>query len=241
MIEKGQIVVELVVLVAVSMIILVVIFSIYSTQLGTLTSFDDIHQSRETVRQVSNAADSVFYNGKDSEIRILVKIPDAVILSDSNIIGKTVLLKMADGSDIIDISKVDINGNWKSEKNSYFMNLIFDGEIVQIVYKDFDVNNKSFFKLGVAPSTITHTFEVENISQQSLSFTTTSSFDHSLVTLAIDGPDTSFSLDPGQTQEIDLTFTIGGAASGNYAGKVVVLATGTETITEEIFVSIEAT
>jgi hypothetical protein len=135
---KAQNVVELTILVAASMLALTAIFTIYSNQFGVLINFNDDYTARTSVRAVVDAANTLYYAGPGSEIKILVEMPSSVIYAQSSISGKTVYLKMADGSDVLDVADVNISGEWLEDER-YYMLLRYDGNVVSILTQPYSV------------------------------------------------------------------------------------------------------
>ena len=167
--QKGQNVVELTVLVAASMIALLLIFMIYSEQFGAVTSFNDYHTARASVRKIVDAANTVYYSGPGSEIKILVELPDSVVLEESGIDGKTVYLHMVDGSDIIDVADVNINGEWQDD-SKYYMTIRYDGNVVWQIERAYEVVGGTFFVIRGGPSVFNTDFNIFNTSDKTLFF-----------------------------------------------------------------------
>ncbi len=229
--QKGQNVVELTVLVAASMIALLLIFMIYSEQFGAVTSFNDYHTARASVRKIVDAANTVYYSGPGSEIKILVELPDSVVLEESGIDGKTVYLHMVDGSDIIDVADVNINGEWQDD-SKYYMTIRYDGNVVWQIERAYEVVGGTFFVIRGGPSVFNTDFNIFNTSDKTLFFKLDLDFEEKggmKVTLLDGDTDThqEFTLNPGELKTIKLKINLQGfSASQLNTGLIDVNASG---------------
>ena len=245
--SRGQNVIELTVLVAASMMALLIIFTIYANQFGVITSFDDYYTARASVRKIVDAANTVYYAGPGSEIRILVEIPRSAIIEESIISGRTVSMRMADGSDIIDVADVNINGEWQ-EDSKYYMVIRYDGNAVWQIERGFGIDGGTFFVIRGGPSTFDRNFLITNVFDKLLLFTLDLDFEEKggmKVTLK-DGENPEhihqeFPLQPGESQLVNLQIVLLGWAQNQLnSGLIIVNATGEDyNWTENLFTSVE--
>ena len=246
--QRGQNVVELTVLVAASMMALLLIFTLYSEQFGMMMHFNDYHTARASVRKLVDAANTVYYAGPGSEIQVLIEIPPSVIIEESGIHGKTVYLRMADGSDIIDVADVNINGHWQDDSR-YFTNLRYDGNVVLAVERGYDLLGGTMFTVEENIGAFTRSFEIENTFDKELDFELDLTFPNSFPNKFgrfYEGhfpykDELDFSLRPGETREVELIFLVlWGNPFENETGYIDVATTAEDYYWEErIYISIE--
>lgn len=216
--SKAQNIVELTIIVAASMIALMAVFMIYSDQFGVLFNFDDYHVARASVRKIVDAANTVYYAGAGSEIKIFVEMPSSMLFEESGISGKTVYIKMADGSDILDVADVNIEGNWRND-SKYYMVLKYDGNNVKLQYLDFELNKYSIYFSTTPGTSVSESISIRNNYSEEVIFYITNNFSHSNVNLDLVE---TITIPSGATETIDLDFTISSSASGNYFGNIII-------------------
>ncbi|MBT4870139.1 MAG: hypothetical protein HON47_01030 [Candidatus Diapherotrites archaeon] len=239
--SKGQTTVELLVLLAVSMLALTIIYSLYSDQLILIQGSKDSSTAKSTVQKMVDAANTAYLSGKDSELKIFIEVPDSIDLTNSQIIGKSVILQLGNGTDIIGSADVNMVGNFRTNTGKYTMYLHYDGNVVRIGYRDFEFNKQSVFVSVTQGSDSLQTFTIRNNSDSQIEFWIDSNFSHSLVTLNIMSDDTSFSLNNGDIRTVDFNFETDVTAYGNYAGTINVIGQQNDVNTvKNMYVSVES-
>ena len=116
--KRGQTTIELLVLLAFSLIALSLIYTLYSDQAIIAQGSKDIFTARSTVQKIVDAANTAYLSGKDSELKIFIEVPDSMNLANSEITGKSVILQHGNGSDIIASADVNMVGNFRSNNRS---------------------------------------------------------------------------------------------------------------------------
>jgi len=239
--SKGQTTVELLILLSFSMIALTVIYSLYSDQMVLSQGSKDSAIARSTVQKMVDAANTAYLSGKDSELKIYVEIPDSINLSNSQIIDRSVILQLGNGTDIIGSADINMVGNFRANTGKYNMYLRYDGNVVRIDYKDFELNKHGVFASVSQGGSSLQTFTIRNNSSSAIEFWVDSNFSHSLVTLNIDSVDTHFTLNSGDVQTVDFNFQTDATAYGNYAGTINVIGEQDDINTEKkLYVSVES-
>jgi len=239
--QRGQSTIELLMLLAVSMVALAIVYSLYSGQVISSQSSSDSFRAKSTVQKIVDAANTAYLSGKDSEMKIFIEVPDSADLDNCGFSGKSVFLRVASGTDIVRSADVDMVGNFRTNTGKYTMYLRYDGNVVRIEYRDFEFNKQGVFASVTQGEDSFQTFTIRNNSDSAIDFFIDSNFVHSLVTLNIDSADTSFTLNNGEIQTVDFNFETEATAYGNYAGTINVIGEQDDiNTTKRLYVSIES-
>jgi hypothetical protein len=249
--QKGQTVIELMLLLAVSVLAISVIYSIYSAQIEASNISKEVSVAKSTINKIVNSANSLALSGAGSTERILIEIPADVNLMDSNISGKEVRFRLSNGSEIYGFADVDVVGEFKKVNgqfvtDGYFVNLFFDGSKVIISFDDFELNTSGIFVSLKQGTGVQKFFTVRNNSLHETVFWIEKEFSFSSDALITIAPsDTYFTLSSGEVKVIYFDVNVSSTSSGNYAGNFNVIGlinngVSDENISKQIFVSVES-
>jgi len=239
--QRGQTTVELLMLLTVSMVALMVIYSLYSEQVLSSQISNDSFKAKATVQKIVDAANTVYLSGKDSELKIFIEIPGSADLTNSGFSGRSVSIRLSNESDIVGIADVNMIGSFKANTGKYILYLSYDGNVVNIGYRDFEFNKQSIFASITQGDNLSQTFTIRNNSSSQMRFFVDNNFSHSLVTLNIDASDTYFTLNNGELQTVDFNFETDVTAYGNYAGAISVTGEQNDINTTKLmYVSVES-
>ncbi len=218
--NKGQTTIELLLVLSVSIVALTIIYSLYSEQVFSASMGRDVFTAKSAVQKIVNGANTAYFSGAGSEIKVEIEIPSTALLDDSGIVGRTIYLKLSNDSEIIGISDVNIEGSFKSLPGKYVVYLFYDGNVVQLTYRDFELNKYNVSFSGTTNSQHKNSFTIRNNSEFPIDISISKNFSHSLVTLDMNID--NFNLSSNETKIIDLNFEILSNASGNFSGNIVV-------------------
>lgn len=249
--SKGQTAVELLMLLAVSMIALAIIYNLYFGQIEANSLAQERTITQNTLQRMVNAANTLQFSSAGSKMRVLVEFSERVQLSDSNIIGKTLIVKLSDGSEVFASSDINFVGEWKKQglryvTGKYYATFVFDGTKVNIYYDTFDLSNESIYVSAKQGTFVEKTFSVRNNSSQQATFFISQSFSHSpFASVVLGTSDDYFTLESGESRIIDLTFSLSESAYGNYSGQLTVIGEindgfSDSNITKTVSLSIES-
>jgi len=238
---RGQSTVELFMVLAISIIALGLVYSLYADQIFAASSTKETALARATVQKVVDAANMVYYSGAGSTARVFVEIPETADLTQSEIVGRSVALRLKGGGDVVATADTNISGAWKPITGKYFFYVVYDGNVVKFDYRPFELNKESIFVSGIQGSTRSSYFSIKNASLMDQECWVEITYPHTLVNL-IPSPDyASFTLTPNESKRIDLNFVLSANSSGNYAGKVdVTCELDDVNSTRTIFISAES-
>jgi len=239
--QRGQTTIELLMLLAVLALALAMVYSVYSDQMIASQGARDSFTAKAAVQKIVDAANTAYLSGKDSEMKIFIEVPDSADLTNSGFSGRTVFVRVANGVDLVGIADVNLAGSFRSNTGKYTMYLHYDGNVVNIEYRDFEFNKQSIFDSVTQGSDSLQSFTIRNNSDVTMEFWIDSNFSYSLVTLNITSDDTYFSLNSGEIRTIDFNFETETTAYGNYAGTINVIGQKSDANTiKRLYVSAEA-
>ncbi|MDD3084187.1 MAG: hypothetical protein PHP82_04135 [Candidatus ainarchaeum sp.] len=218
--NKGQTTIELLLVLCTSLIVLILIYSLYAEQVESSNVSNDFFIAKISVQKIVNGVNTAYLSGIGSKVKIEVEFPKRVDFENSSIFSNIILLKMFDGSDIMGISDVNIEGSIRPQYGKQVFYLFFDGNVVKLQYLDFELNQYSI-SFSTNPNTNRlESFSLRNNSSQQITFIITKNFSHTQVTLDMNTD--SFILQPNEIKSIDLNFNILSNASGNYSGNIII-------------------
>ncbi|MEK6958721.1 MAG: hypothetical protein AABW59_01610 [archaeon] len=217
------------------------VYSLYAEQIFSASSTKETALARATVQKVVDASNMVYYSGAGSTARVFVEIPDTTDLVQSDIQGRSVSLRLKGGGDVVATSDVNIFGAWKYSTGKYFFFLVYDGNVVRLDYRPFELNRESIFVSGVQGSTRSAEFTIKNSSTENQECWVSIDFSHSLAVLVPSSGYDNFVLTPNESKKIDLNFVLSKDSSGNYAGKIdITCELDDVNSTKTLFVAVES-
>ncbi|MFA5763231.1 MAG: hypothetical protein WC915_00275 [archaeon] len=239
--HKGQTTIELLLVLSISMIALTMIYSLYAEQMNSANEMNNIFIAKSTAQNIVNAANTVYLSGAGSEIKVEIELPSAVVLSQSGISGRTIFINIAGRSDAIAVADVNIEGSFKSRPGKYVVYMVYDGNVVHMLYRDFELNKHSISFSAFADTNYEDSVIVRNNSSNAITFWVTKNFSHvDEATLAL-VPNDTFTVGPNALQQIDFNFALTSSAMGNYSGSIVITGQVEDTnVSRTIYVSAEA-
>jgi len=228
--KRGQATIELLLILVASLIALGVIFSLYSDQVNSSSIAREQSTARVTVDRIVNTANLLYASGAGSKSRILLEVPSSLNLAESGISGKEVNIVLSSGGEIISSADVNIVGDWKRENGgyifgSYYANLYFDGNVVKLLYDDFEFSTESISLSAEQGTSTSSYFSIRNLSSLNAHFWVSDNFSHSsYATLSMCASCSDFVLANGESKVIDFNISLSSIANGNYSGVFDIIA-----------------
>ena len=238
---RGQAAVELVVILAVSLLVLFVIISLSSQYLAELTSSKIIAEARNSVEDLAAAAKQVYYQGEGARQKVFITIPEGVNSSKSGVGNRTITINTL-GTDVLASTEFDVRGRIPTTPGGY---------TVWVTAKKGYVL-KGTLSLSAEPSTLLLHFFSENYTQSSQNSVVFKNDGESTidVELKLNFPsgdvnasftnptDTSFLLLPDESKEVLLDFRIGEDSFGSYSGVLHANASNEDELEVDIIVDV---
>lgn len=249
--QNAQTVVELMLLLAISMLALTIIYSFYSSQLELSNVSKEASVAKSSINKLVNSANALSLAGAGSTERVLIEVPADANVFDSNISGNKIYFRLSNGTEVSGIADVNIVGEFKKSDgkfvvNGYYVNLYFDGQKVILSYDDFELNTNGIFVSAKQGTSVQKVFTIRNNSSRNAIFWLENNFSYpNFAVLSIDSSDTYFTLSPNETRVIDFNIALSSFSSGNYAGEIIVTGQINDgisdtNITKKVIVSAES-
>jgi hypothetical protein len=218
--KTGQTTIELLILLSISMVALTIIFSIYIDQVNSSFNNQDYFLAKSSVQKIVSAANTVYYAGAGSEIKLELEFPRDVDFSSTGFFGQEVLVKLKNGHSYVGGADINIVGQLKPYSGKNIIYMLYDGNVVKIHYNDFETNRQNVSISALQGQSVSTNFTIRNNSMQEMKFYLDKNFSHNFVYL--DNLESSFDLAPAEVKQISLDFTQSSSAQGNYSGFITI-------------------
>ncbi|MEI7961661.1 MAG: hypothetical protein WCI04_04980, partial [archaeon] len=166
--QRGQTTIELLVLISISLVALVIIYSLYSGAIDSSSVARESSTAQGTITRMVDAANTLYISGAGSKSRVFIDIPESLLMDESGVFGRAILLKLSNGTELIGTADVSFSGSFKVQNqeyatSGYYATLYFDGNVVNIYYDDFELSNESLSYLASSNTTVQGYFNVRNV------------------------------------------------------------------------------
>jgi hypothetical protein len=218
---RGQTAVELVVILAVSLLILFVIISISSQYLGELSSSKAIAEARSSVDELANAARQVYYQGEGAKQQVFIKIPEGVNPERTGVFERAIAINVL-GTDVVATTDFEVRGRipttpggyavWVTAKKGYVLigTVSLTAEPSAVFLHFFSENETQSSSTSVV---------LRNDGEVELDVEINLTFPEGGVNVSLsNSSETSFHLVPGESKEVWLDVVVGRNIIGSFGG-----------------------
>jgi hypothetical protein len=238
--NKGQATIDLLIVLSISLIALSIIYALYAEQIETTGASKEAFAAKTAVQKIVDAANKLQLSGPGSKTSVFFELPQSIDLSDSNVYGRAILIKLSNTSSIVGTADVNFSGSLRDRLGKQVIYLDYNGSHVIISYKDFELNKKNISITAFAGTNNNAIVTVRNNYESNVTFFIQNSFSHNEITFSSD-PITTFTLSPNQLQTISFDFDLDSNAYGNYAGSSTIIGQiGDTNYYEKINIGVEA-
>ncbi|MEM3555132.1 MAG: hypothetical protein QXF56_00180 [Candidatus Micrarchaeia archaeon] len=218
---RGQTAVELVVILAVSLLILFVIISISSQYLAELSSSKAIVEARNSVDELASTAKQVYYQGEGAKKQVFIKIPEGVNPQKTGISERTIVINVL-GTDVVARTDFDVRGRIPTTPGGYIIWVTAKKGYVLIGTASLTAEPSAvflhFFSENETQSTNTKVI-FRNDGETELDVELNMSFPEGNVNVSLSNPaDKNFHLLPGEFKEVWLDVFVEKNVVGTYSG-----------------------
>lgn len=219
---KAQSSLEFLVILAVALVIFLAIVTTSQDQLTKINITKSEKTSKATVDTIAAAAEDVYSQGIGARKRVFVEFPDGYSPVSSFVKNRTINLNFL-GSDITASTPFDVYGVLPAVTGSTWVWVISEGNIVRIGNASLLVSKNSISTTLSRNSTKNETFYVQNGGNGVMSVNVNQNWPN--VNVVLSTLPASFSLNPGQSQLVTLTFQADNNAVGLYSGSLDIIGT----------------
>ncbi len=215
--SKGQSAIELILILAISMVVLTTIISYSNEAIAGINREKQLKEAQETANEIVSAANDVYHQGPGARKKIFYRIPNGINESKSGIEGKSIVLNVNE-SDVYASADVLLSGSLPLSSGGHWIWVEAKEGYVSIGSEKVELNKTSIYVSMVQDSNAKKTITVTNNSSKSAQVTIVKTWPHSNVSLVISS--SSFSLNAAQETIIDLNFASNASALGAYSGSL---------------------
>lgn len=220
--NRGQSSVELLLLLAVSMVVIIAIFSYSQQSLRDMDQQRQMDIAQQSVNRLRDAVNDVYAQGVGAKKTILFVVPNDVTASLSGVMnGNSIVLHVID-SDVYALTNATLLGNIPTESGGYEIVLTAFENYVKIGTANLDVNKSSSYVTLQAAQSTSDSILVTNVGTQDANVTLSTSWSPTDVNLNVSP--TTFSLTANQSQVVSITYSANASAGGSYTGSLLIMA-----------------
>jgi hypothetical protein len=227
---------EFMMLLAISFTVIVVIFLYGTNYMTQLNKQKAISTAQNSVNDLVAAANTVYYQGVGNKKKVFYIVPDGIDNTKSAIVGKAIRFHVLN-TDVFAVADVNLTGSLDLTPGGHWVWVEAKEGYVQIGTQLVTANRSSVYVQLVQNSSEVDSIIFENSGSENASVSISLTWNHSDVTVQLS--DTSFILAPSGQKQVDVNFTAGSNAAGNYAGSLTVTSTIGSSV-ESLFIPLNA-
>ncbi len=217
--KKGQASVELLILLAVSLIFITVIFSYSNESINQLNNQKQLSIAQTSVNDLRDAANDVYAQGVGARKKVFYVVPNSSDLIASGIDGKTFVINLF-GTDVYAKSNAPLIGLMPVTVGGHEVWLTAHENYVAIGSQNISVDKTSSYVTLLQDETDSDSIIISNIGTETATINLIESWSHSDVTINISP--SNFSLNQDSQQVVNIEYTSNTTASGNYSGTLYI-------------------
>jgi len=233
---KGQSSVELMIILAVSLVVLLAIISYSNESISGINKEKQHNTALDSVNGIVNAANDVFFQGVGARKKVFYEVPSGIDESASGIEDQSVVLNVLE-SDIYAMAEVQLSGTLPTSQGGHWIWIEAKEGYVSIGTENITADKTSIYVTLEQDSNAQERITITNGGGSTATISIVQTWGHANLTLTLS--ETDFSLATGNNKVVDLNFSANSSASGNYSGSIKVNASfnGSD---ENIVVSVNA-
>ena len=238
--QKAQTSVELIIILAVSLVVLIAIFSYANISIADFNQQKIVDEAQTSVNTLSLAADDVYRQGVGAKKKVFYTVPSGIDESSSGIESDSFVLNVLE-TDVYAKPSVCLQGTMPTTKGGHWIWLTAQEECVFVGEENISIDKTASYVTMQQDSSEDDTITITNDGSATATVFITTTWSHSNVTLGVSP--SSFSLAANASQEITLTYTSNSSASGNYAGTLSIgaaFASGDENVSVPVNAEVTA-
>lgn len=245
---KAQAAVEFILILAVSLVILVGIAAVASERMNDVSTQKAFNDASTSVRDLADAANSVYMQGIGARKYVYIVIPDDAELdgahsyigkpygASSEIPPRTINVRLK-GTDVSATTEVDVYGALPSTSGGHWCWVTSFGTYVGVCAGFLEVAPSSLYTEMERSSSKSGIISITNEGNEAADISLSFEWSHSNVT--VDASPSSFSLSPYEEKNVTVTFTSSGDALGAYGG-VLVISGNSTSMNDSIHIPVSA-
>jgi Ca2+-binding RTX toxin-like protein len=219
---------------AIALLVITSIVLLSQSQIGDMSKVKDQNDAKNTVHDISAAAKEVYAQGAGARKQVYVILPSSYEPSESYISNNTIRLK-ARGTDYLAVEDFQVHGTLPGTDGAHWVWVVSEGNRVRVGLAMIEIDPNSVYVTMYSNDSVSTSFSVTGVWNNTITVQPTVSWTSTDVAMAVSTA--SFSIDPGNSHDVDLVFTASPDALGYYNGGITLSATDGN-VTEEVTVPI---
>ncbi len=215
--RKGQAAVELMVVLAISVTVLIAIYSYSATSMGEMNKQKIVDEAQTSVNSLEQAANDVYKQGVGATKKVFYKVPSGIDQTKSGIESDTFVLNVL-STDVYAKPDVCLQGSLETEQGGHWAWVTAQEECVFVGTQSIAVDKTSSYVTLSQSDSQDDIITVTNNGSETAAMFLAESWAHTDVTFGMSTSE--FSLGTGASQPVTLTYTSNASATGNYAGSL---------------------
>lgn len=216
--NKAQASVELLIILAVSMIAIGLILILSNNEITNINAVKANSEAQNTVNKIAGAAEEVFISGVGTKKQIFVSIPSGVDETKTSVGNKTIRLNV-NGTDLIAETQVEVTGSIPTTVGGHWIWITSYPGYVVIGGVQVETDKGSVYSTIAQDASVIESITVINNTLGNAQVNVSVNWTETEVTLSVS--DNAFIVASGSNYSIDLNFTSSANAVGNYVGELI--------------------
>ena len=219
--EKGQGAVEFLIILAVSLSIILGIYSLGSETVSGLNKQKVLDVAEKSATDLAGAIDDVYRQGEGAKRHIYYEIPDSADETQSRVENQAIVINVM-GSDIFAETNAPLSGTLDFSPGGHWVWLQAYEGFVALGEGNIAIDKTSVYVSMSQTDSETETITITNNTAYAADFIVLKSWANTDVNMTID--DGTFGINAGEDRNMVITFSSSGSSAGNYAGYIAINA-----------------
>lgn len=220
--RSGQVSVEFLQILAVSLLVLVLFIAISQNQGADINRAKVDAEAKNAIADITGAAKEVYAQGFGAKKKVYVSMPTDVDPAKTYVANNTIKLN-ANGNDYVGMEAFDMHGTLPTSQGGHWIWVLSEGNKVRIGYAMIALSRQTLLVTMMANETVAKSFDITNIWGKPIDVTVSENWGHTNVGISLDH--TSAHLDDGESSTFYTTFTSNNKAIGIYLSELEITAT----------------
>ncbi|MFH0737276.1 MAG: hypothetical protein V1827_01350 [Candidatus Micrarchaeota archaeon] len=216
--RKGQVSVEFLLILAVSITIITIVAILAQEQMGAVQRQKDSADTQNSLLDLSSAAREVYSQGEGSKKLVFVRLPSGYEPDRSFVANKSIQIRVA-GTDHVSLEDFNVRGQLPGSSGGQWVWVISEGNRVRIGTAMLGLSRNSIFVLMDQNDSASVSFDAESLWDSDISVNTSMYWPHTEVGATPSEGD--FQLSPNGSRSITIDFSTSSSLPGYYVGEMV--------------------
>lgn len=217
--KKGQTSVELMVIMAATLVVIIFFFSISNESIADINQQKLVDEAQVSVDRLANAVNDVYFQGVGARKKVFYTVPTNVDENASGIESNSFVINVL-GSDVFSSAEACVLGELPVSSGGHWVWITALEDCVYVGNENIELEVTSSYVVLSQDDSAEDSINISNTSGEDVNVYLSLSWAHSDVNLSLDTY--SFTLAAGEDINVILTYASNNVASGNYTGTLYI-------------------